>query len=297
MRVLWRQRVLAALFFAAALIHAPAAWPRGKTASIPKITPAEARLDTPEQAALLKQQVDALRPQKTGVTDIYMVGLAGWAGQDVFRSELTGAVASVAKALPVTGGNVQLINNAETLKELPLASRQNFATAIHAVAKVMDKQEDVLVLFITSHGNEDGIGLQMPRRIVSLSPAEVASVLNKEGIKNRVVIVSACFSGIFIKPLANANTIVLTAADSRSPSFGCTSDREWTYFGDALFNHSLRPGVDFRLAFDKARGLIAGWEKFERYKPSNPQAHFGAALVRKLAPLVEAMERVEPLPE
>jgi hypothetical protein len=105
------------------------------------------------------------------------------------------------------------------------------------------------------------------------------------------VIVSACYSGIFVKPLANENTIVLTAADAKSTSFGCAEGREWTYFGDALFQHSLKPGTDFQVAFGKARGLIAEWEKRDRFASSNPQGHFGEALMRKLAPLVEARGR------
>ena len=99
---------------------------------------------------------------------------------------------------------------------------------------------------------------------------------------------SACYSGTFVKPLANDNTIVMTAADAAHPSFGCSSKRTWTYFGDALFNQSLRPGVDFEHAFDNARILISGWELKEHLEPSNPQGHFGPALVKKIAPLFAA---------
>lgn len=294
MRVLWRRAALAAFLVAPALLHASAAWPQqGKTAAVPKITAAEAIYGDPAQTELLKQQIARLVPQRKGVTDIYAIGLAGWATQDVFLKEVNGALAATGKALPLEGGIVRLINSPDTIKTHPLASRQNFAAAVRAVGEIMDKQEDVLFLFMTSHGNKLGIGLELPTVLVPLTPAEVAAVLNKEGIQNRVVIVSACYSGIFIKPLANANTIVLTAADTKNSSFGCANGREWTYFGDALFHHSLKPGADFQRAFSKARGLIAGWEKRERVKRSNPQGHFGAALTRKLAPLVDAMAQVK----
>jgi hypothetical protein len=42
--------------------------------------------------------------------------------------------------------------------------------------------------------------------------------------------------------------------------------------------------VDFQQAFDHARALIQGWELMDRGRPSNPQGHFGPALVAKLAP-------------
>lgn len=257
--------------------------PGGKQRAVP-----EAQYDTPEQAALVRRQVEALAPQKKGVIDVYVIGLAGWAAQEVFRKELTGALAVTGKVLPVEGKVVQLIN-AKEASDIPLATRKNFAAAVRGVSRVMDKDEDVLVLFMTSHGTPKGFALQLPGLLVDLTPSEVAGVLKREGIKNRMVIVSACFAGIFVKPLANKDTIVMTAADDKNASFGCSDKRSWTYFGDALFHQSLKPGVDLQIAFANARGLIRGWEKYEGFHPSNPQAQFGSALTRKLAPLIEAM--------
>jgi hypothetical protein len=282
-------RLLPVLLVALGVAFAPPASAQGR-ADAPKIRAAEARSADSRQAALLKKQVAALAPQKKGVTDIYAIGIAGWT-QDVFRNELAGALRITGKALPLDGGTLRLINSRETADTAPLASRQNFAAAVRAIARVMDKEEDVLFLFMTSHGEKRSFGLQLPSAIVRFRPREMAAVLDREGIKNRVVIVSACYSGIFVKPLANENTIVLAAADAKSTSFGCAEGREWTYFGDALFQHSLKPGTDFQVAFGKARGLIAEWEKRDRFASSNPQGHFGEALMRKLAPLVEARGR------
>ena len=146
-------------------------------------------------------------------------------------------------------------------------------TCIAELASVAAK---VLLLLMTSHGEPGSFGLRLPSEVVTqLTPQEVAAVLDREGIKNRVVIVSACYSGTFVPPLANDNTIVLTASDAKSTSFGCAPERDWTYFGDALFRQSLRPGRDFQRAFDNARVLIQGWELMDRARPSNPQAHFG----------------------
>ena len=282
-------QLLLALLVALSIAFVPPAWAERKP-DASKISTAEARYGNSRQTELLKQQIAALAPQKKGVTDIYAIGIAGWT-QDVFRNELAGALKVTRKALPLNGGTVRLINSRETADTVPLASRQNFAAAVRGIAGVMDKEEDVLFLFMTSHGEKRSFGLQLPSTIVRLRPREVADVLNREGIKNRVVVVSACYSGIFVKPLADENTIVLTAADKKSTSFGCAEGREWTYFGDALFHHSLKPGTDFRGAFAKARDLIAEWEKRDRFTSSNPQGHFGETLMRKLAPLVKEMEQ------
>ncbi len=260
-------------------------------------TPSEDRADPPlepvrldqSQRDLLQAEISQLSPPKKGATNVYAIGIAGWADQDVFIKELDGALAVLGGVLPIRGHTLRLVNHRETLESLPLANQRNFAAAVHAVAALMDKNEDVLLLLMTSHGEPSGFGLRLPNALTSeLTPREVAAALDHEGVKNRVVIVSACFSGVFVPPLANDDTIVLTAADARSTSFGCTAEREWTYFGDAFFRQSLRPGMDLRRAFDNARVLIQGWELMDRVRPSNPQGHFGPALVSRLAPFFSA---------
>jgi len=187
--------------------------------------------------------------------------------------------------LPVDGRVVRLVNG-DTNRTTPLATRDNLAAAVRAVGQVMAKDEDILIVFMTSHGTRNGFGLQLPGRPpVELSPRDLAGMLDGAGIRNRVVVVSACYSGTFVRPLANDNTIVITAADARSPSFGCAPGRDWTFFGDALFNRNLRPGVDLRSAFNSARITVSGWELEQNLSPSNPQAHFGSSLVEKLTPL------------
>jgi hypothetical protein len=237
------------------------------------------------QRSLLQAEIAALAPATKGLINVYAIGVAGWADQDVFLKELDGGLAALAEILPIKGHTLRLVNRRETLESLPLANQRNFAAAVHAVGEAMNKNDDVLLLLMTSHGEPTGFALRLPNQAISeLKPQEVAAALDKEGIKNRLVIVSACFAGVFVPPLANDDTIVLTAADAKSTSFGCAPERDWTYFGDAFFRQSVRPGRDLQHAFDNARTLIYGWELMDHAAPSNPQGHFGPALVTKLAP-------------
>jgi hypothetical protein len=236
------------------------------------------------QPRLLQEQVAQLPPSHAGDTGIYTLAIAGWADQDVFIKELDGALDAIGSVLPIKGRTVRLINRRDTVSTVPLANASNFTAAVHAVAGVMDKDNDVFVLVMTSHGGQTGFALQLPGEVAELTPKQVAAALNGEGIKNRVVIVSACYAGIFVPPLANDNTIVITAADDKHTSFGCAPERDWTYFGDAFFHQSLHPGADLENAFDHARVLIHGWEMMDHAIPSNPQGVFGRALVAKLAP-------------
>jgi hypothetical protein len=236
------------------------------------------------QPALMQAAIARLAPQRKGITDVYALGIAGWADQDVFIKELDGGLQAIASVLPIKDRIIRLVNNRDTLASVPTADFENFVAAVHAIGNIMDKNEDVLVLLMTSHGEKTGFALELFGEVSELTPEQIASTLVKEGIKNRVVIVSACFAGIFLPPLANDNTIVMTAADAKSTSFGCAPERDWTYFGDALFRQSLHPGADFENAFDHARLLIQGWELMDRAPPSNPQGSFGPAVVGKLAP-------------
>jgi peptidase C13-like protein len=233
------------------------------------------------QSSLLQREFAGLAASHRGETEIYTLAIAGWA-DNVFIKELDGGSAAIASVLPIKG-TVRLINHRKTVNTVPLANFQNFRQAVHAIGSIMDKDNDVLILLMTSHGDRTGFALQLPGSITELTPRQVAAALDGEGIKNRVVIVSACYSGIFVPPLANDNTIVMTAADAHHSSFGCAPERDWTYFGDAFFRQSLRPGVDFENAFDHARVLIHRWEMRDGAVPSNPQARFGRGLVGKLA--------------
>ena len=244
----------------------------------------QAALIEKTQPRLLQDQFAGLTPSRKGETEIYTLAVAGWADQDVFLKELDGALEAIGSVLPIKGRTVRLINRRDTVDTIPLANFWNFSAAVHAIGDVMDKDNDVFVLVMTSHGEQTGFALQLPGGTAELTPQQVAAALDGEGIKNRVVIVSACFSGIFVPPLANDNTIVITAADAKHTSFGCAPERDWTYFGDAFFHQSLHPGADFENAFEHARVLIHGWEMMDRATPSNPQGSFGRALAAKLAP-------------
>jgi hypothetical protein len=235
------------------------------------------------QPSLLEAEVKRLLPEQKGTADIYAIGIAGWSDQDVFIKELNGGLAALDKAIGLDRGTVRLVNRFDTTETLPVASRTNFASAVHAVAKIMNRDEDVLLIFITSHGGPTGVGLYLAGAVSAvLSPDHIASVLDREGIKNRLLIVSACYAGVFVKRLASPDSVVLTAADENSPSFGCSNERDWTYFGDALFNQNLGAGVSLEEAFASAKVKISQWEARDEAPPSNPQGFFGSSLSNKL---------------
>src|SRR6516162_2879232 len=120
----------------------------------------------------------------------------------------------------------------------------------------MNGESDILFVILTSHGSPDGLAVTAGRRLTeTLKPSKLAGMLERTGVRHRVVIISACYSGIFIPPLADAETLVITAADANHPSFGCRDGAQWTYFGDALFNNALRRMANLKNAFALARKI------------------------------------------
>src|SRR6478609_8719458 len=135
----------------------------------------------------------------------------------------------------------------------------------------MDRYSDILFLVLTSHGSPDGLAVTAGRRAETLKPSTLAEMLERTGVRRKVVVISACYSGVFIPRLANADTLVITAADANHASFGCEDKAKWTYFGDAFFNAALRRANNLKDAFLMARSLILRRELREGFEPSHPQ--------------------------
>jgi hypothetical protein len=105
----------------------------------------------------------------------------------------------------------------------------------------------------------------------TLTPSNLADMLDRTGVRHKVVIISACYSGVFIPRLADADTLVITAVDANHSSFGCRDKAEWTYFGDAFFNVALRRAESLNDAFLLARSLVLKREQRQGFDPSRPQ--------------------------
>ncbi|MBL8532047.1 MAG: hypothetical protein JNK94_09960 [Hyphomonadaceae bacterium] len=235
--------------------------------------PAEAA----QLAKAMGDALEALQPQRPGQTDVYMIVASLW-GEPVFEREASQADAILRQHLGVEGRSILLSAGGEGARRYPAATPTNIAAAIGQIGALIDPAEDMVVIFLTSHGSPDGsIALRENNRMgASMRPTHLRDMLAQAGIRNRVVIVSACFSGAFIAPLMDDNTIVLTAAAPDRSSFGCQPQRDWTFFGDAYFNTAVRGGANLIDAFDQAKTLIERWEREQNLTPpSNPQRYVG----------------------
>jgi hypothetical protein len=134
-------------------------------------------------------------------------------------------------------------------------------------------------LYFTSHGSPDGIVMGGQ----TFSPAAMKQIVgNACADRPTVVVVSACYSGVFVPALAAPNRLVLTAARHDRTSFGCGESDRYTFF-DACFLQSLQGNRDFPDLAQAVQACVATREKNERVDyPSEPQLAVGQLAARDL---------------
>ena len=249
------------------------------------------------QQSLFERARAELAPQRPGVPDVYGLVFAPFAAEDVFLKESTMVADLLAQRFDAKGRVLQLVNHVDTVESLPWATPLNLKRAIEAIAQRMDREQDLLVVYLTSHGARDFqlAAAHPPLTVETVSPGELRVALDEAGVRNRVIVISACYSGGWVGPLASDTTLVMTAADTEHTSYGCGRLSDLTYFGRAVFDEQLRRTHSFEQAFAAAFPLIRQREQ-EAGKPdgfSNPQISVGEGL----RPLLKALEsRLDAMP-
>jgi hypothetical protein len=243
----------------------------------------------------LSKALGKIAPQRKGIVDAYVV-VIGLDSDPVFKKETAEVVNVLQRRFGATTRSIRLAAGSGTeVEDAPQGSPTNLAVALASIAKKMDVNEDVLVLYSTSHGSkelglvyrdgENGFGMIAPKRLKSL--------LDDLDIKRRILLLSACYSGVFVPELSSGNSVILTAASSNRPSFGCTPGNDWTFFGDALVNNAMRKPQPMAKAADEAAGLISIWESKFGLQASNPQVSIGDNTAKWLAALELQMPKTE----
>lgn len=235
------------------------------------------------QQHLLQDSLNQLLAERPTVRDWYFLGVAGHGEQDVFRAEIELTTEFLNNQFGMAGRSLDLVNNATTWQVLPIASKTSIDTALQAIAKKMNITEDVLFLNISSHGGDKLLEMSNPPLELDEVDAKwLRQTLDKSGIKWRVIVISACYSGSFIDDLQSPTTLIITASAKDKDSFGCTNEAEYTYFGQAFFAESLPKFKRFKPAFDDAVINIAKREKRMGFEPSEPQFVIGNAMQKML---------------
>jgi hypothetical protein len=254
--------------------------------------PADAEALLFGQANRIDQALAAFGREDSPGAKAFFLGFAGVADQKVFAQEIGLASRVLGERYGVGARRLSLINDQRDLDRAPLATVSGLKYALLGIGSRMNIDRDVLFLSISSHGAQDPAiavsNSELP--LNDLTDEDLADALRESGIKWRVIVISACYAGGFIDALRDPQTIVITAAAADRTSFGCSNDRDLTYFGEAFYRDALPGAPSLRAAFETAKAAIAERERREHVTPSNPQAYFGAKIEAKLSSL-QAVER------
>lgn len=243
-----------------------------------------------DQAERVDRAVGRVGARETGKPNIFFVGFAGYGEQRVFAEEVGLAARVIGSKYGSGSRSVRLINDQRNSTAFPLATVSGLRRTLQGVAQRMNLEDDILFLVLSSHGSE---GAQLAVQngglpLQQLSGPDLADAIRDAGIRWKVVVISACYAGGFIDALKDERSIILTAAASNRTSFGCSDDRDLTYFGEAFFRDALPGATSLREAFTQANTVIGAREDEEGVEASDPQAFFGSALESYLGQLESA---------
>ena len=235
----------------------------------------------------LDEALASLHPQRHGTVDAYVVAVA-LDSDPVFGREAREAGKVLARRYDAEGRAITLAGPDGRTAGLPKGSLTAVTLVLARIAELMDRDEDVLVLYSTSHGTQSGLAYHDGDSGYGiLAPSRLGSLLGELGIKRRVVLLSACYSGVFVPFLRSPDTAIVTAASAERSSFGCQADNDWTFFGDALVNNALRKPQPLAAAAGEAGEAIAAWEASYGLQASQPQVMIGES-VNQWLPVLEA---------
>lgn len=272
----------------------------GQAAPAAQPEPAGQAVERSRDRELIDERLAAMPAQRPGQVDLFALAVAGDGRESVFRNEAAYFEELASARYGAAGRTLALVNHPDSLAATPrpLATRDSLRHALAGIAARMDRDEDILLLFITTHGTRrHTLVLHQPGAFdETLTPSGLRAALDDAGIRHRVLIVSACFSGGFIPALANPDSIVITAARHDRSSFGCGDTASATWFGRALLVEGLNRDGGLLDAFAYARRQVERRERIEGHTASWPQLHVGEDMRARLEAWEARLERGPPLP-
>lgn len=232
-----------------------------------------------EDRQRLDSQIEALAVQQAGVADAYFLAVGGDGTESVFMRDIQVAKTGLQAQFDVEKRAIMLLNHRD-YETFPLATRPSIASALQALDAKMNPKEDLLVVHLVSHGMQNGqLLLQQPGiELPDLSPQDFAEMLESLNVRRKLLVISACYSGQWIEPLKDEDTLIMTSARADRTSFGCGDDSEMTWFTKAVYQSVGLSLTEPDAMFEEVSEQIRTWEEdigMEEQNWSYPQFHSG----------------------
>jgi hypothetical protein len=211
--------------------------------------------------------------EKASSTDWAVVAISGDSEIAVFdnaRAKLSQEFSPVASSI------VQLTNDDRLVDGGRRVHENTADNIIASIRGLRGQTRSNCLIYFTSHGQK-AAGVFIRRANSNVGPSLLNELL-KDGCPKRktVILISACYSGQFINDeMKGASRIILTSARSDRTSFGCSSDFEFPYWDECVFQNLKEAGT-WKSLYEKARACVSVKENERGFEPSEPQAFFGS---------------------
>ena len=253
-----------------------------------------------DQPRLLEEAFAMLQPRTPGRSNLYVLAFAGDGSEDVFHNEVEYVERLFSARFGAAGHTLVLSNNPATLDRRPLATLTSLRLALDAIADRMDPADDILLVYLTTHGSDDHqlyVNLE-PLPLNPITPEDLAdAVQTTPSMRWKVLVVNACYAGGFIDALRDDSTLVIAAARSDRTSFGCGSESDITFFGKAFLAEALNRTTSIPQAFALARDSVARWELEQAVEEhSEPQIATSRSVEAKLEQWSAGLDAAAPVP-
>ncbi len=151
-----------------------------------------------------------------------------------------------------------------------------------ALTGLKPQEGEGCLVYLTGHGAPEGLALSADFPTIFVRPTRMESMLNSCAGRPTVLIVSACFSGIYARPgITRAERVVMTASAADLTSFGCSDNLQYTFFDQCFMDAWPRQNNWGSLA-DDINKCVRSTENRGNFPASKPQFFFGPAM-RELA--------------
>ena len=228
--------------------------------------------------ALLDMQMQAADKQRANKLEgqIIFAGFAMNSTSKAFRNDVVSAEKFVQSIDP--DAIIFKLNNPAWGQSAiwPYSTAENMEQVLAKVTELARPQDRVVILMST-HGNIDILSVNFAEKYYpSINSKWLSQALDELRGKPTLLVLSACFSGSFIAPLADPSRIILTAAAKDRSSFGCQFQSTNTYFIDALLNEPTFLDLSLRQLMERAKIEVDKKEKDQKLSPpSLPQTSIG----------------------
>ena len=238
------------------------------------------------ESLMFNGMLDNFDSERSGEEDIYFLGLAGEAGNPLYLREAELALEALRDVYGVDGRAGILANNANNTARYPFATHNNFEAVLNHIGELMDTEDDLLFLFLSSRGTQSSsLVLSQPGLVLAdIDPKGLKKALDDAQIKWRIIVISACYSGGFINELKDPKTLVITSSDQTDSGLGCNAKKGMTWFTQSFFDAYLRKALGISAAYHATLDELQKQQGLDK-KLGLPQMALGEEMKKKLSGL------------